>query len=719
MATAPPHPLIRHLRRLAGARLAAELPDAHLLARFAAAREEAAFAALVQRHGPLVLGVCRRVLRDGHAAEDAFQEVFLLLARRAGSLRDPDRLGPWLFGVAYRTALKARGRTARRRACERQAAAPAVGAADDLVWRDLRPVLDEAVAGLPERYRAAFVLHYLQGVRVEEVARRLGCPRGTVATRLTRARALLRKGLARRGVSLTAAAMAAALTAATVSASVPAALRMDTARAAVAHAALTGAGLIQGGLMMVTTKLKAAALLLLGLGLAAGGGAALSGTASHSGGRAEAKGAGPQATARAEVPEGDLILFLDGSTHFFRAEYRAAARDFDRLARRHPDSRFAPDACGLAVCARELGEGKATDAQADTKGRARIRKSLDGIAPAAMQGGEGTDRPAPDVRAQQAEKDFAVAEFYRRTAHPGAACFYYELVSRRYPGTAFASRAAERLRTLRKKAGETRETEGPAPARVGRVFINGNDRQVPNALILYQLGLRPGEVLTYPALSGAESNLRALRGVTATLSVIEADAAAAFKDVLVQVEEPQPAARPKALTLAELQRIARANSPLLREVSADVQAAYGAVTQAGAGSSERRVAIGQLRDAKLRVSRIANELSKQVRSAYEDVMAARKQVALSQEQARGAAETFTAAKKEVQAAEVSPAALDTLRQALIKAQQARGALEQARGVYGQAWRQLAITVGLPSLPPTDLTDDGPESGADPRRPTAR
>src|SRR4051812_32941925 len=123
MATATPHPLIRHLGRLAGARLAPDLPDAHLLARFAAQGDKAAFALLVRRHGPMVLGVCRRVLGDRHAAEDCFQEVFALLVRKGGSLREPAGLGPWLFGVARRTALAARVRAGRRAACERKAAA--------------------------------------------------------------------------------------------------------------------------------------------------------------------------------------------------------------------------------------------------------------------------------------------------------------------------------------------------------------------------------------------------------------------------------------------------------------------------------------------------------------------------------------------------------------------------------------------------------------------
>src|SRR4029077_18481696 len=123
-------------------------------------RDESAVAALVRRHGPLVLGACHRVLRDWHAAEDVFQATFLVLARRAGSLRRPEALGAWLYGVASRTARKARAKEARRHECERRVVkTPAAEDPDGLVWRDLRPVLDDAVARLPERYRVAFVLH--------------------------------------------------------------------------------------------------------------------------------------------------------------------------------------------------------------------------------------------------------------------------------------------------------------------------------------------------------------------------------------------------------------------------------------------------------------------------------------------------------------------------------------------------------------------------------
>jgi RNA polymerase sigma factor (sigma-70 family) len=543
MATATTHPLIHHIRRLAGTQPASDLPDAHLLARFAGSGDQAAFETLLRRHGPLVLGVCRRVLGDWHAAEDCFQTVCILLARRAGSLRQPERLGPWLYGVAYRTALKARDRAARRGASERQAAIPpAVEPADDLVWRDLRSVLDDAVARLPEKYRTPFVLHYLQGRTVDEVAGRLGAPRGTIATRLARARAQLQKGLTRRGLALPGTALAALATQA-ASACLPAVLRTAAARAAVAAARgmisevgpAPVAGLAQGGgTLMLTGKLKVAALVLLGLGVA-GGGVALWRPGLSAGDPGASAGAVPQRAAPATAPEGDLILFLDGSTHFGRAQYRAAADAFAHLGREHPRSRLATAAARLAVLARQLAEGTAADSQrAASAGRAAINAALGSPSIPALERPDRSGRQTDDIRGQQADRDLRIAEFYRRTGHLSSACFYYEVVTRRYPGTTFATKAAERLRDLRKTVGPRPQPGAGAPARVGTVRVNGN-RQTPDALILYQLPLRPGEVLTYPALSAAQRNLAALRGITATVSVSEAPGG--LRDVLVQVEE--------------------------------------------------------------------------------------------------------------------------------------------------------------------------------------
>jgi RNA polymerase sigma factor (sigma-70 family) len=187
-----------------------DLPDADLLERFlrgGALEAQDAFRALVRRHGPSVLGVCRHVLSEDHDAEDAFQATFLVLARRGASIIDRKALSGWLRKVAYRTATRARARASRRRAIERQAMAMTTcgdepGDQDELLSSsEVRPVLHEEVVRLPEKYRAPVVLGYLQGKTNQEVSELLNWPIGTVKGRLLRARQMLRSRLSRRGVA--------------------------------------------------------------------------------------------------------------------------------------------------------------------------------------------------------------------------------------------------------------------------------------------------------------------------------------------------------------------------------------------------------------------------------------------------------------------------------------------------------------------------------------
>jgi len=173
---------------------------------------EDAFRELVVRHGPMVLGVCRHVLDQHQDAEDAFQATFLVLARKAGSIRDRRVLGSWLYEVAYRIAVRARAHAVRRRTQERQGAEMSVTAPEyDAGWNELRPVLHEEVNRLPEKYRTPVVLCYLEGKTNEEVAQMLRWPVGTVKGRLSRARELLRSRLTRRGLALSAAFLVTAL----------------------------------------------------------------------------------------------------------------------------------------------------------------------------------------------------------------------------------------------------------------------------------------------------------------------------------------------------------------------------------------------------------------------------------------------------------------------------------------------------------------------------
>lgn len=190
----------------------ASAPDAALLAWFAAERDEAAFAELVRRHGPTVLGVCRRVARHTQDAEDAFQAVFLVLAMKAESLTRPELLGNWLYGVAYRVARRARRSAARRRAREGQVATmpePVTQAPEPAA--DLAAAIDDALAELPERFRAAVLLCDLHELPRSEAATRLGIPEGTLSSRLAAGRKRLADRLARRGVTAPAAGLTAAL----------------------------------------------------------------------------------------------------------------------------------------------------------------------------------------------------------------------------------------------------------------------------------------------------------------------------------------------------------------------------------------------------------------------------------------------------------------------------------------------------------------------------
>ena len=187
-------------------------PDAVLLKRFARSADEAAFAEIVRRHGPAVFGVCRRILRDGHAAEDAFQVAFLLLAKKAGSLRCPERLACWLHGVAYRTALKQRSWFARRQMRERPFD-EASFVARDAPDAEMSDEIDAAIQGLPAKYRIPVVLCYLQGLTNAQAAASLGCPANTIATRLARARERLRERLTKQGLTVAVSSALAAGTA--------------------------------------------------------------------------------------------------------------------------------------------------------------------------------------------------------------------------------------------------------------------------------------------------------------------------------------------------------------------------------------------------------------------------------------------------------------------------------------------------------------------------
>jgi RNA polymerase sigma factor (sigma-70 family) len=270
--------LLHYLNQLLGPAAGSADSDARLLQRFAARRDEAAFAELVRRHGGLVWNVCRRLLGHDQDAEDAFQATFVVLASKAASIRERKSLASWLYGVAARTAWNAR-KSAQRRRCreqhaeERSCESPVSAAS----LRELQTILNEEVRRLPEKYQAPFVLCCLEGKGRAEAARELGWKEGTVSSRLAQARERLQKRLARRGVALSAALCAASLSVDAAAASFPVALNTAAVRIAAGTVSDQAMMLAKGVLKsMMLARLKTGVTLLLILGsLAAGGATAL------------------------------------------------------------------------------------------------------------------------------------------------------------------------------------------------------------------------------------------------------------------------------------------------------------------------------------------------------------------------------------------------------------------------------------------------------------
>ncbi len=250
------------------------LCDRQLLELFTAGKDEvaeSAFETLVERHGPMVMGVCRRILRDPEDAADAFQATFLILVRKAGTVNVTDSLGPWLYGVTRRVALQAKAASMRRSAQQRPEldSAQARASTFDRDRGELLAALDEEIARLPEKYRAAVVLCDLGGMSHEAAARQLQCPVGTIESRLSRGRGLLRTRLLRRGLTPT--ALGFLIAARSSSAGIPCALAQRTLRAAIQ---LTAGKTVPAGLMSasVANLVKGAyrAMILSRLKIAAG-----------------------------------------------------------------------------------------------------------------------------------------------------------------------------------------------------------------------------------------------------------------------------------------------------------------------------------------------------------------------------------------------------------------------------------------------------------------
>jgi HlyD family secretion protein len=252
--------LLHDIQVLFDAGTASGLSDRQLLERFIGRGDASAFEVLVLRHGPMVLRVCRNRLRDPNDAQDAFQATFLILVRRSGSIRRLDSLGSWLYGVASRVSARVRTGAARRRGAEERAAARVLEAVDtsggiEVDREEFGPIVQEEVRRLPEKYRAAVVLCYWEGLTHEQAAVQLGVPLGTVRSRMARARDLLRRRLTRRGLASMPGVIAILLDGSSATASllrlapIPAELVQATVRAAAQVAAGQATGLLVSGVV--------------------------------------------------------------------------------------------------------------------------------------------------------------------------------------------------------------------------------------------------------------------------------------------------------------------------------------------------------------------------------------------------------------------------------------------------------------------------------------
>jgi len=332
MASGREGAILGHVHRIFGVGGVTGLGEGQLLERFVAGRDELAFEALVARLGPMVLGVCRRRLADPRDVEDAFQATFLVLVRKAGSIRDRDRLAPWLYGVAQRVATRARAQAARRRGRERSAGAEAeaMAPACDGDRHELRSVLDEEIGRLPAKYRGPIVLCYLNGLTHEEAAARLRCPVGTVRSRLAWARDRLRARLGRRGLApaegmIGLALRPTAVPRALIESTVAGGIRLAAGKAAAAGAVSAGAVTLAEGVSrtMIATKLRVCGGRVGAAGLGAGGAGVLARQAG-----------GPPATppVAEPAPAGE-----DGDPAPNPAEFRRLRQRADAMERRQTD----------------------------------------------------------------------------------------------------------------------------------------------------------------------------------------------------------------------------------------------------------------------------------------------------------------------------------------------------------------------------------------------
>jgi RNA polymerase sigma-70 factor (ECF subfamily) len=564
VAKAQTDTVIRHLRRAVLRKDGAGWTDGQLLASFIAGKDEAAFEALVRHHGPMVFSVCRRLLRNHHDAEDAFQATFLVLARRASSVRPRERVASWLHGVALRTAMKARAMTAKRRGREQQVTEmPEPEAAQQGRWLDVQPLLDQELNGLPESYRLPILLCDLEGKTIKEAARQLGWPQGTVAGRLARGRKLLAKRLASRGVALSAGSLVAVVTKNEAAAGVPSSLVSSTVKAtsvmAAGQATVTRmvpgkvALLMEGVMrsMMLTKVMKSAVagllmLCLCGLGVG-GGGLLMTRTMAQQ----------PEVSNKVESG----AKRAPAKTDLDRLQGVWSICWYERGGKRHKADNIVFMVDGKRACWQDKdsetqgGLYLNPTAKPKTYDLATSTATLEGIY--SLDGdtlelcfewtGTESKRPVSFITERGSRqvhlgfKRIQGPEVFPGELPDGTKVRAFPaIVERETPSDPLRAGVADQRETPpplprptapRPKA-DTQNTDKKA-ARVGSIFLVGNTK-TEQSVILEKIPLAPGDVIDYHALRKAEKDLASFH---ASITVLESDSESDFKDILVRVKE--------------------------------------------------------------------------------------------------------------------------------------------------------------------------------------
>jgi RNA polymerase sigma factor (sigma-70 family) len=589
-------PMLRQLRRAALGAQGGGFSDGQLLRAFLHNHDECAFEALVRRHGPMVLGVCRRVLRDAHDAEDAFQAAFLVLVRRATSLAGQEIIGAWLHEVALRTALKARSAIARRRGKERRMARPELAPAD--LSPEWHALLDQELNGLPEKYRVPIILCELQGRTHQEAARRLGCPIGTLSGRLSRARTLLARRLARRGLTISAAALAASLCPDATATPVSTSLLGSIVKAATCLAAgQTAAGVVSTQVVALTEgvvramllhKLKALGAVVLVLAFLGAGTGFLRTSVAADEPKPQPKGVlpeprpGPAQRIRPKVPPPAAGLVFDielqirttmsremrpPQTVHLRTEAGVPAQFLDGAempVKLGEKLVMVPSGISVKIIADPNPKGGIDVDLTASKDHATIEPGDQGASvhsesvrvvrkaelekPVSVEL-ESKDENAPaieikatisaatEISIAAAERDFKVAQFYRKNGRIDSAVFVYELILRRYPNTLYAEQAKERIQEL-KKEHPVFPPEKAEPDSIGEVRLI-NHTKLEDKLILDKLALHPGELFTWQRLLKSEWKFleSGLFTNPPKILITYEESKTNFKDLNVKIEE--------------------------------------------------------------------------------------------------------------------------------------------------------------------------------------